>query len=553
MFIMDKIFLLDGITFKKMLLSGYESLEHDYKLINDLNVFPVPDGDTGTNMKVTYYSGLLSIKEETELGKVAALFARGSLFGARGNSGVLLSQYFKGMSNALAGEVKINANHFARALIDGYKLAYKCAINPVEGTILTVAREGIENVKNQIDDNTDFGTLFEKMKNSMIVSLENTPNLLAVLKESGVVDSGGRGLLSIFNGFVNFFTGKESTMNIDYLKEDEHHDMNSNDVDLSAFNENSTLDYGYCTEFLLQLLTSKIDIPSFDVNKFINDISELGDSLVVTMEGSIVKVHIHTKTPSNVLSFAQKYGEFLKLKIENMALQHNEIIKQKERRKTAIISIALGDGIINTFKELGSTLVLNGGQTMNTSTEEIVYAIKEANADNVILLPNNSNILLACKQAKELVDNVNVYIVETKTIQEGYYGLSMMMGSEDDPKVLVEQINNGKDLMKSAFVAKAIRDYKYQDVSGHTGDYVGYFDKEIVCNSNDLLECANKLIDSIEDIEDKEVMFIFYGESVSDENANLLKEQLEEKYPYLEIGLIDGDQPVYDLLIGVNI
>ena len=551
MFIMDKIYLLDGITFKKMLLSGYESLEHDYKLINDLNVFPVPDGDTGTNMKVTFYSGLLAIKDETELGKVASAFARGSLFGARGNSGVLLSQYFKGMANALTGEVEIDATKFVRALIDGYKLAYKCAINPVEGTILTVAREGIENIRNQIDDEVDFATLFIKIKESMVVSLENTPNLLAILKESGVVDSGGRGLLSIFNGFVNFFTGKESTLVVEY-HEDEHHDMNSNDVDLSAFNENSVLDYGYCTEFLLQLLNSKIDIPSFDVDKFIKDISLLGDSLVVTMDGSIVKVHIHTKTPANVLTFAQQYGEFLKIKIENMALQHNEVLKQK-RKEIAIISIALGEGIINTFKELGSTLVLNGGQTMNTSTEEIVNAIKEVNADNVILLPNNSNILLACTQAKELVDDVNVYIVETKTIQEGYYGLSMMMGSEKDPDVLVEQINAGKDLMQSAFVAKATRDYKYQDVNGKAGDYVGYFDKDIVCNSVDLFTCAHQLVDSIEGIEDKEVMFIFYGESVSDEEAEEFKEQLEEKYPYLEIGFIKGDQPVFDLLIGVNV
>ena len=549
---MDKIYLLDGITFKKMLISGYESLEHDYKLINDLNVFPVPDGDTGTNMKITYYSGLLAIKEETELGKVAALFARGSLFGARGNSGVLLSQYFKGMANALAGEVSINASKFARALIDGYKTAYKCAINPVEGTILTVAREGIENVKSQIDDDTDFETLLLKIKDSMIVSLENTPNLLKVLKESGVVDSGGRGLLSIFNGFVNFVTGKESDLVIEIKEEEHHHDMNSNDVDLSAFNENSTLDYGYCTEFLLQLLTSKIDIDSFDLKKFIDDISNLGDSLVVTTEGSIVKVHIHTKTPSNVLSFAQKYGEFLKIKIENMALQHNEIIKQK-RKNLAIVSIALGDGIVNTFKELGSTIVINGGQTMNTSTEEIVNAIKDVNADNVIILPNNSNILLACKQAKDLVDDVNVYIIETKTIQEGYYGLSMMMGNETDPEVLVEQINEGKDLIQSAFVAKATRDYKYQDKTGKAGEYVGYFDDDIICGSSDLLKCANELIDSIEDIDDKEVMFIFYGENVTDKQAEELKESINEKYPYLEVGLIKGNQPVYDLLIGVNL
>ena len=547
---MEKIYILDGQIFKKMLISGYENLEEDYKLINDLNVFPVPDGDTGTNMKVTYYGGLLAIKEEENLGNIAQKFARGSLFGARGNSGVLLSQYFKGMALYLENKDQVNALEFAESLVSGYKTAYKCAVNPVEGTILTVAREGIENIKNQIDQDTDFETLVLKIKDSMIVSLENTPNLLAVLKESGVVDSGGRGLLSIFNGFVRFFTGEKT--GILNLEEHIDHKDDTPEIDLSLFNENSVLDYGYCTEFLLQLLVSKIDIASFDLDKFIEDISPLGDSLVVTQAGSIVKVHIHTKTPSNVLTFAQQYGEFLKIKIENMALQHNEVLHHK-RKKTAIVSIALGEGIINTFKELGSSIVINGGQTMNTSTEEILQAIKDANADNVILLPNNSNIILACKQAKELCENTNVYIVESKTIQEGYYALSMMMGSESDPDVLVEQMNAGKNLMISAFVAKANKDYSYPTHSGKAGEYVGYLDETILSGSNDLFETTMSLIDQIEDIDNKEVMFLFYGENVDEEMANKIKEMINDKYPYLEIGLINGKQPIYDLLIGVNV
>ena len=547
---MEKIYILDGQIFKKMLISGYENLEEDYKLINDLNVFPVPDGDTGTNMKVTYYGGLLAIKEEENLGNIAQKFARGSLFGARGNSGVLLSQYFKGMALYLENKDQVNALEFAESLVSGYKTAYKCAVNPVEGTILTVAREGIENIKNQIDQDTDFETLVLKIKDSMIVSLENTPNLLAVLKESGVVDSGGRGLLSIFNGFVRFFTGEKT--GILNLEEHIDHKDNTPEIDLSLFNENSVLDYGYCTEFLLQLLVSKIDIASFDLDKFIEDISPLGDSLVVTQAGSIVKVHIHTKTPSNVLTFAQQYGEFLKIKIENMPLQHNEVLHHK-RKKTAIVSIALGEGIINTFKELGSSIVINGGQTMNTSTEEIIQAIKDANADNVILLPNNSNIILACKQAKELCENTNVYIVESKTIQEGYYALSMMMGSESDPDVLVEQMNAGKDLMISAFVAKANKDYSYPTHSGKAGEYVGYLDETILSGSNDLFETTMSLIDQIEDIDNKEVMFLFFGENVDEEMANKIKEMINDKYPYLEIGLINGKQPIYDLLIGVNV
>lgn len=547
---MEKIYILDGQIFKKMLISGYENLEEDYKLINDLNVFPVPDGDTGTNMKVTYYGGLLAIKEETNLGKIAQCFARGSLFGARGNSGVLLSQYFKGMSLYLENKDQVNALEFAESLVSGYKTAYKCAINPVEGTILTVAREGIENIKSQIKEDTDFETLVLKIKDSMIVSVENTPNLLAVLKESGVVDSGGRGLLSIFNGFVRFFTGEKS--GILNLEEHIDHTESNVEVDLSAFNENSVLDYGYCTEFLLQLLVSKVDIPSFDLDKFINDISALGDSLVVTQAGTIVKVHIHTKTPSNVLTFAQQYGEFLKIKIENMALQHNEVLMHK-RKKTAIVAIGLGEGILNTFKELGSSIVINGGQTMNTSTEEILQAIKEANADSVILLPNNSNIILACKQAQELCEDAKVYLVESKTIQEGYYALSMMMGNETDPDALIDQMNAGKDLMVSAFVAKANKDYSYPSHSGKAGEYVGYLDDEILSGSNDLFETTINLIDQIDGIDDKEVMFIFYGDNVSEEEALRIKEMINDKYPYIEIGLINGKQPIYDLLIGVNI
>ncbi|MBR0295618.1 MAG: DAK2 domain-containing protein [Bacilli bacterium] len=548
---MEKIYLLDGVTFKKMLISGYETLESDYKLINDLNVFPVPDGDTGTNMKITYYNGLLAIKDETALNKIAAAFAKGCLFGARGNSGVLLSQYFKGMSNYLVDKDKITAVEFAEALVDGYKLAYKCAINPVEGTILTVAREGIENIKNQVNERMDFASLLSKTYEAMLISLENTPNLLAILKESGVVDSGGRGLLSIFAGFVNFATGKETKTVIEMaFNEEDHREMDNAIVDYSAFNENSTLDYGYCTEFLLQLLNSKIDIPSFDVNKFIKDISLLGDSLVVTVDGTIVKVHIHTKTPSNVLTFAQQYGEFLKIKIENMALQHNEILKSK-KCETAIISIAMGEGIIRTFKELGSTIVINGGQTMNTSTEEILSAIKEANANNVILLPNNSNILLACRQAKELCNDTNIYIAETETVQEGYYGLSLMMGSETDPEVLLDGILSGKDMVTSAFVAKANKDYKIKDKIGHAGQYIGYIKKDIIAGSDSLVKTAMDLIDNIDEIDEKEIMFIFYGEDVNVDEINTIKEMIEEKYPYLEIGIIEGKQPIYDLLIGV--
>ncbi len=294
---------IDGKLFKKLLAYGYKGLVEDYHLINDLNVFPVPDGDTGTNMKLTFESGLNSIKSEDRICDVANEFARGCLFGARGNSGVLLSQYFKGVAQSLNGKKSATVKDTADAMVAGYKMAYKSAIHPVEGTFLTVAREGVDYILPEITDDMDHRVFLSKLYESSKKSLENTPNLLEVLKENGVIDSGGQGLLSIFKGMIWMMNGKV----IDDLEIEQEHNDNPNKLDFSLFNENSTLDYGYCTEFLLQLLNSKCDVNKFDVNKFIDEISEFGDSLIVTQSGSIVKVHIHTKTPYVAIEYAQRY------------------------------------------------------------------------------------------------------------------------------------------------------------------------------------------------------------------------------------------------------
>ena len=313
-------------------------------------------------------------------------------------------------------------------MVGAYKNAYKACVDVTEGTILTVAREGIEKVDFQYDD--DFPTFLQKVVDTMKISLDNTPELLPVLKENGVIDSGGKGLLTIFEGFLYFFTGKEIVAEEESPTKEEKQEKQEDSVDFSAFNEDSELEFGYCTEFLLQLQNSKVDIPNFNIDEFIAWMQKHGESLVCFQTGSIIKTHIHTKKPYEVIEFAQRYGEFLTFKMENMALQHNNILEDKnkkmhERKKLAYIAIAQGDGVIDLFESLGCDIVLNGGQTMNTSVAEMVDAFKIANADEIILLPNETNMCKAAHQAAELFRDSKVKVIDTKTIQEGYFILSM--------------------------------------------------------------------------------------------------------------------------------
>ena len=540
---------IDGKLFKKLLAYGYKGLVEDYHLINDLNVFPVPDGDTGTNMKLTFESGLSAIKSEERICDVASEFARGCLFGARGNSGVLLSQYFKGVAQSLEGKTFATVKDTADAMVSGYKMAYKSAVNPVEGTFLTVAREGVDSILPQITNDMDHNKYLSLLYESSKKSLENTPNLLEVLRENGVIDSGGQGLLSIFKGMIWMMNGKE----MDDLEISHGHTETQTQLDLSLFNENSTLDYGYCTEFLLQLLNSKCDVNKFNVDKFIEDISKFGDSLIVTQSGSIVKVHIHTKTPYVAIEYAQGYGEFLTFKMENMTLQHNNVVKVSKRKNIGIITIGYGDGIINLLKDAGASIVLNGGQTMNTSVTELLDAFDRVNADNIILLPNNKNILLAAKAAIEMYDKSKVYLVETKTIQEGYFGLSMSVLTEQDPEVLFNTIKENSKLIIPCLVAKTTKDALMDGVRTLKGEYIEYVDETVVGSKLMRKDAVLEMIDKIENIEDKEMMFIIYGQDVSLEEVEDIKASLEDKYPYLEIGILEGKQDVKDYLIGVNL
>lgn len=539
-----------------MLENGYKNLLAHLQIINDLNVFPVPDGDTGTNMKLTYQNGLKTITDDdAPIDIITDEFARGMLFGARGNSGVLTSQYFRGFADACKGKKELTVDDFAKAMISAYKNAYNACADVAEGTILTVARESIENTIPSIREEDTFDSFLTKVVSMMRISLDNTPNLLSVLKENGVVDSGGKGLLTIYEGYLAFFTGKDITVDDEDLKKDKAEKTPS--IDFSAFNENSTLDYGYCTEFLLQLLHSKIDISKFNIDEFIAFMQEHGNSLVCFQTGTIVKVHVHTKKPYEVIEYAQRFGEFITFKMENMALQHNSLIKeeekrQQERKKIAVITIAQGDGIIDLFQnQLRADLVINGGTTMNTSVSEMIDAFKYVNADEIILLPNETNMLKAAQQAAELYKDSKVYVVNTHNIQEGFAALNMYMGTEATGQEVYEALKAGAESVTPYIVFKSGKDAKVGSVTAPKGSYVGSKGKKLITFAPRRTAATLRLFEKIEGIKEKEVCFIIYGQTVLEDAAEELISALNEMYPNLEVALINGKQDVYDLLIGI--
>ena len=546
---------INGSTFVELLKFGYKNLLAHIQIINDLNVFPVPDGDTGTNMKLTYSNGLKTISDDdAPVGKIADEFARGMLFGARGNSGVLTSQYYRGFADVILGKKELGVQDFALAMVGAYKNAYNACAEAAEGTILTVARESIEAAKYCITGKENYIDFLTKVVLEMRKSLDNTPNLLPVLKENGVVDSGGKGLLTIFEGYLSFFTGKDIDVNDEGGEIEEHNAIDK--IDYSAFNEDSELDYGYCTEFLLQLLKSKIDIEKFDINEFISWMQEHGESLVCFQTGTIVKTHIHTKKPYEVIEYAQKFGEFVAFKMENMALQHNNVIKDEKkknenRKKLAIITIAQGDGVIEAFKGLRCDLVLNGGQTMNTSVSEMIDAFNYVNADTIILLPNESNMIKTAHQAADLYKDSEVKVIETKNIQEGFAALNSYFDEDLTPDEVYDCLMEGKDNIIPLTIFKSGKDANIDGDIAPKGSYVEAIGHRLIGYKKDIIEATIDAFSRIKDIENKSFAFMFVGQMVDTLTTDTLIEELGKKYPQVEIGLIDGKQDVYDLLIGL--
>ena len=537
---------LDSLTFAAMLRQGAVSLGKDKKVINDLNVFPIPDGDTGDNMLMTLKAGCNAVKDNLgTLSELASAASSGMLLGARGNSGVILSRIFAGLAKGLQDVIVADTNTFAKAMGSAVAEAYKAVPVPVEGTIITVLREGTAGADASQDLNHYFETLLEAMQ----VSLDHTPELLQVLKDAGVVDSGGAGLLSIFRGMNDALNGKISEEEIEPTTA-----APVPTIELSKFDENSKLEFGYCTEFLLRLMRSKIDLDSFDEKEIIDYLNKVGESVVAFREGTIVKVHVHTFTPGEILNEMQKYGEFLTIKIENMALQHHQSTNQNNAsfklppKPYGVVTVASGEGLINAFREFGADEVIEGGQTMNPSTQDFLDAFAKINAQHILVFPNNKNIKMAADQAAEMYDNANIHVMPSTTIGEGYYGIGYI--DRDNPNT-EEVIANVTELMQSVvtgMVSTAIRDAEGDQVTVHTGDYVGYSGKQLLSDSPNREEAAKTLIERL-GASSRDVMLVFFGKDVPQDEAESLVADLQSQYKNLEIMLNYGAQPVYDYII----
>ncbi|MGN1104065.1 MAG: DAK2 domain-containing protein [Candidatus Coproplasma sp.] len=542
---------LDGYVFYDMVRNGLENLRLSEITINRLNVFPVPDGDTGTNMRLTLEGGVTACSQTSSVGECANKLARGMLLGARGNSGVILSQIFKGIAVSLNDRQTATAQDFAKALVSGYKMAYSAVVHPTEGTMLTVAREGIEKILEGINPSTTINGLFTAYLHQMEITLSHTTEMLDVLKEAGFVDSGGQGLVTIFRGMIKLLVGEVLTSETP-VKPAEH------DFDGYSFNADSELDFGYCTEFILQLQNKKCDPSLFDLTSFIAFLETLGDSIVALKEETLVKIHVHTKNPAAVIAKAQEFGEFVSFKMENMALQHNESFgreqgkEAKPHKSIAYICVAQGDGIISLFKSFGCDIVLNGGQTMNTSTEEFVDAVNSLNADSIIIMPNNKNIISAALQAREMCGRDNVFVLETKSVAECYFALSTMVADGSDCAVQLEAMQRGCQNVVTVAVARAERDCTMGGVNCKAGQYLAVSNGKIVSVDDNPVNALINGIKSDKANLEKEIMLVFKGQGLSDEAASELEDAVYSDFSDMEAGIIDGGQDVYDIIVGLS-
>ena len=532
---------INSVLFAGMLRSGAASLAKDKTVINDLNVFPIPDGDTGDNMYMTIRAGCdTTAGQKGSLSDIARAAADGMLMGARGNSGVILSRIFAGLAKGLQGVEEADTKAFATAMAAAVKEAYAAIPTPVEGTIITVLREGAEGASGDTLESY-FSTLLAAMDSS----LEHTPDKLDVLKQAGVVDSGGAGLVCIFRG-MNQALGGEIAEEMP-----EAASAATQKLDLDKFTENSVLEFGYCTEFLLRLTRAKTDIEHFDLQVFIDWLQAHGESVVAFREGSIVKVHVHSFTPGEILNHCQQYGEFLTLKIENMMLQHhqesnsNNASFHRPKEKYGIVTVASGEGLIAAFRECGADVVIPGGQTMNPSTQDFIEAFEKVNADTILVFPNNSNIIMAAEQAAGIYKQADVRVIPSKNFGEGYYGIASADRS-CDPDEVVEAVTSAMESVTCAMISRAIRDAAGSEgVVVTEGDYVGYVGKNILCDNADRAKAAAELCEKL-GAGSHDVMLVFWGETVPEEEASRLEAGLAARYPSLEILFNRGDQPIYD-------
>jgi len=544
--------VLDGALFREMLRSGCANLNNHQKEINALNVFPVPDGDTGTNMSMTFTNGLKEAEKVygNNVGEIAKALSKGLLMGARGNSGVITSQIFRGFYQAIEGKESLSVLEIADAFENGAKVAYKAIMKPVEGTILTVIREGAWYAKRDVQQhpNAEIKEYFANLVDYCEESLEGTPNLLPVLAEVGVVDSGGSGLVTIFEGFLSAVQGNPIA-----LKEGEE----SYDEHIAALDlEND--EFGYCTEFILRLDDNLLN--TFNEDELKQKLTAMGgNSLVCARDNELVKIHVHTLKPGEALNIGQKYGEFIKLKIENMQEQHRVIeeeAKQKENAKPsvtkeyAVITVAAGSGLQKLFESCRADVVINGGQTMNPSTEDFDKEIKNLNAKHIIILPNNSNIIMAAQQAKDLNPDLDIHVLNTKTIPEGISALSMF-NPEADVEDNIQQMQEAISNVLSASLTYAVKDTSLNGVAVNEGDFLAMCAKQIVASGKDKKKVLSDLLDELFKKEDAELLTLIYGEGSSEEEIAFIEEYVSNNSE-LEMDVVEGDQPVYSYLFGVE-
>lgn len=553
---------LTGKDFKNMIAAGQARLSEHSEYVNSLNVFPVPDGDTGTNMNLTFTSGAQATKEANSenIGQIGQALSKGLLMGARGNSGVILSQLFRGFSKSIETKNEINAWEFAQAFQAGVNAAYKAIMKPVEGTILTVARESAEAGVIKAESTDNVIEVMEEILDMANKSLANTPELLAVLKEVGVVDSGGQGLVYVYEGFLSSLTGEEIVSQeepqLDELVRAEHHRNPVHD-----FMNTEDIEFGYCTEIMVRLGEGETVDSEFDYDDFRNHLNELGDSLLVIADEEVVKVHVHTETPGEVMNFGQKFGSLMKIKVDNMREQHRSLdegsaaskpvekAQPKEVKDTAVISVAAGKGVIELFESFGVDYVIEGGQTMNPSTQDFLNAMEEVPAKRYILLPNNSNIFMAAKQATE-VSEMEAAVVETRSVQQGLNAMLAFnpQGSlEDNQEMMTEELQH----VVSGQITNAVRDTEIGGLTIKKDDFMGLIDDDIKISQSDIKSTS---IETIKQMitEDSELVTLIYGEDSTEEFVESLIEDLEELYPDIEFETHEGNQPVYPLLISVE-
>ena len=539
---------LDGVELHKLFESGYRNLKKNMDTVNALNVFPVPDGDTGTNMVKTFGGGMLAASgEEQNVGQYMQALSKAVLLSARGNSGVIFSQFVHGLSRGFAGKETVAFGDFSYAFDCAVEDSYKSLICPTEGTILTVIREAADFLRNSAS-RYDFREGFQALLEQMRTTLAKTPDLLPVLKEAGVVDSGGAGLICFVEGILAYLQG-ESIEDVADLT-----DMLSQPLS-GSFGPDSRLEYGYCTEFILQLMNYKTDIAAFDLAAFVKPLEEMGDSIVSVCNDSIVKIHIHTFTPEKVLEYGRRFGEFVTLKIENMSVQHSEVQQQtpkKEHLKYAIVAVASGEGLIEYFKNIGANVIIDGGQTNNPSVDAFLDAFRSFDAEHIVVLPNNSNIVMTAQQAAQIYEDSDVRVIPTKSIVEGYSALSMMNLWCDTVEELIDDMSSGLDNVDTGFVTTSIRDTQMDGLNVKEGDYIGLDKKHILSCGNDKVQVALDLIKAITDRSEKEVIIVFTGAGATDEEVSALSNALSARYPMADLGFIDGKMAVYDFIISLE-